>query len=353
MKIDKFNKLKANLETFSFESNFKKLAVTLYYFSFLGNIFLVLFSYFFLKNVTDGIPQLFVGQEIFFGFFVLLFMSGYELFKRFAFEQLTLSILKTQKFTVNLFVGIVVSLALISGSFYLSLNGAHRLIDTTENIEQTVDNTVQQKSDSINRYYNVRLNNVQTQIQKIYDNDADGLLFSREKESLNRWEKTRNDLDSTRIAKIKEIEDKYQSKTVRQINKIEENDLAFVLLVFFLEFIILIGVAFDAYYVWGSYDNMKMLLGSAKFRELELNLKLLRIFYQDGRRKKDEEIIDNDKFAASCSMQNIDVDKTDLNNFLQLSFDLGLIQRRKDNNLAYYMMDYLEARQLLENQIYI
>lgn len=73
----------------------------------------------------------------------------------------------------------------------------------------------------------------------------------------------------------------------------------------------------------------------------------------DGRRKKDEEIIDNDKFAAACSMQNIDVNKQDLNNFLQLCFDLGILHRRKDNNEAYYMMDYIESKQLLENQIYL
>jgi len=353
MKIDKFHKLKHSLETFSFESNFKKLATTLYYFSFLGNIFLVLFSYFFLKDVTEGIPELFIGQTLFFSIFILLFMSGYEMFKRFTFEQLTLTILKTKQFTVNLFVGIVVCISLITGSFYLSLNGAHRLIDTTENIELITDNNIQIETDSINRYYNVRLNQAQIQIQKVYDNDTDGLLLSREKASLEKWESTYRSLDSTRLVKIKNIEDKYLSKDVNKISKVEENNFAFILLVFFLEFIILIGVAFDAYYIWESYDNMKKVLGSAKFRELELNLKLLRIFYQDGRRKKDEEIIDNDKFAASCSMQNIDVDKTDLNNFLQLCFDLGILQRRKDNNLAYYMMDYNESKQLLENQIYI
>ena len=97
MKIDKFYKLKNELETFSFENNFSSLSKTLYYFSFLGNIFLILFSYFFIKNVTDSIPSLFTGQGLFFSVFIVLFMTGYELFKHFAFEQLTSTILRIRK----------------------------------------------------------------------------------------------------------------------------------------------------------------------------------------------------------------------------------------------------------------
>ena len=88
MKLDKYNKLRAKFELFSFENNFFTLDKVLYYFSFLGNIFLVLFSYFFIKDVTNTIPPLFPGQDIFFSIFIILFMSGYELFKRFSFEQL-------------------------------------------------------------------------------------------------------------------------------------------------------------------------------------------------------------------------------------------------------------------------
>jgi hypothetical protein len=110
MKLEKFYKLKKDLETHNFETNFKSLSTTLYYFSFLGNIFLILFSYFFIKDVTNSIPALFVGQDLFFSIFIILFMTGYELFKRFAFEQLTSAILRVRKATANIVTGILVSL---------------------------------------------------------------------------------------------------------------------------------------------------------------------------------------------------------------------------------------------------
>ena len=41
MKIDKFNALKDKFEISNFEKNYFSLDKTLYYFSFLGNIFLI------------------------------------------------------------------------------------------------------------------------------------------------------------------------------------------------------------------------------------------------------------------------------------------------------------------------
>ena len=79
MNLDKFFKLKNNLETFNFENNFNSLSKTLYYFSFLGNIFLVLFSYFFIKNVTNSIPTLFTGQGVFFSIFNFIFTLLYNM----------------------------------------------------------------------------------------------------------------------------------------------------------------------------------------------------------------------------------------------------------------------------------
>jgi hypothetical protein len=58
-------------------------------------------------------------------------MTGYELFKRFAFEQLTFSIFRNKLITINNIIGLLVCGSLVAGSFYLSLNGAHRLIDTS------------------------------------------------------------------------------------------------------------------------------------------------------------------------------------------------------------------------------
>jgi len=335
MKLDKYFKLKNDLETFNFERNFNSLSNTLYYFSFLGNIFLVLFSYFFIKNVTNSIPHLFPGQDLFFSIFIILFMTGYELFKRFAFEQLTSTILRLRTITFNIVVGVLVCGILVAGSFYLSLNGAHRLIDTSETIATKADSTLSLKTDSIAKYYDKEI--------QFYRNQPG----TRKADRLYR-DSIVNVLSIQKEQKINELESKVTKKTEIQSNTLKENNTAFALMVVFLELIILIGVAFSSYYTWTSYDEMKELLTTPKFRQLEINLRLLKLYYQNGRKKEQDSALPKTKLIALASTSKIPCNQTDINNFIVLCSELEIItgNRRKKT----YNMSYEKAKGLLENQ---
>jgi hypothetical protein len=335
MKLDKYFKLKNDLETFSFERNFNSLSNTLYYFSFLGNIFLILFSYFFIKNVTNSIPHLFPGQDLFFSIFIILFMTGYELFKRFAFEQLTLSIFRNKLITLNNVIGFLVCGSLVAGSFYLSLNGAHRLIDTSETISVKADSTLSNKTDSIAKYYDKEI--------QFYRNQPG----TRKADRLYR-DSIVNVLSIQKEQKINELESKVTKKTEIQSNTLKENNTAFALMVVFLELIILIGVAFSSYYTWTSYDEMKELLTTPKFRQLEINLRLLKLYYQNGRKKEQDSALPKTKLIALASTSKIPCNQTDINNFIVLCSELEIItgNRRKKT----YNMSYEKAKGLLENQ---
>jgi hypothetical protein len=335
MKIEKFLKLKDKLETFSFEQNFSNLSKTLYYFSFLGNIFLILFSYFFIKDVTNSIPTLFTGQDIFFTIFIILFMTGYELFKRFAFEQLTSTILRLRKFTLNIATGIIVSSLLVIGSFYLSLNGAHRLIDNKDKIVAVTDSTIAIKTDSIAKYYDKEIS------------------FYRNQGVSNRNDRKYRDsivnvLQITKDTKIKEIESKTENKSLVKIEELKQNDLAFAMMVFFLELIILIGVAFNAYYIWTSYDDMKNILTTPKYKQLELHLRLLKLYYQNGRKKEQDVVLSRSKLIGLVASSKIPCNQKDINNFISLCGELEIITGNRRNKV--YNMSYEKAKGLLENQ---
>jgi hypothetical protein len=335
MKLDKYFKLKNDLETFNFEKNFNSLSKTLYYFSFLGNIFLILFSYFFIKDVTNSIPTLFTGQGLFFSIFIILFMTGYELFKRFSFQQLTGTILRLRKITINIVLGILVSLTLVTGSFYLSLNGAHRLIDTKDIVQTTVDSSINKQTDSLSKYYNkeiefYRTQPARTRADRQYRDSIVGVL------------------QTTKDAKITAIESKISGKSTDKLNKVQENSTAFAIMVFFLELIILIGVAFDAYYVWTSYDEMKQILTTPKYKQLEINLRLLKLFYQNGRKKEQDLTISKSKMISLVSASKISANQKEINDFLALCSELEITSgtRRK----KVYNMSYEKAKGLLENQ---
>jgi hypothetical protein len=262
-------------------------------------------------------------------------MVGYELFKRFAFEQLTSTILRLRKFTLNILLGTLVSLVLVAGSFYLSLNGAHRLIDTSSSLQTLTDSTISNKSDSVARYYDKEIN------------------FYRNQKSTTREDRRYRDsivavLQSQKDTKLQSIENKITSKTSTEVNTLKENGIAFAVMVFFLELIILIGVAFDAYYTWTSYDEMKTIMNTPKYKQLELNIRLLKLLYQNGRKKEQDPTISRSKMISLVGASKIPANQREINDFLALCSELEITtgQRRK----KVYNMSYEKAKGLIENQ---
>jgi hypothetical protein len=334
MDFSKYKKLEKQLETNNFELNFSTLDKTLYYFSFLGNIFLVLFSYFFIKNVTNTIPHLFPGQDLFFSIFVILFMSGYELFKRFAFEQLISSIIRTKLLTLNNIIGVVVCSFLIAGSFYLSLNGAHRLIDTSETITIVADSTTAQKQQDL-------LKERDNKLQLIRQQPGRTRVDRRYKDSLETATTAYYD------NKIQQIETKTQDKTSTQLEKNKQNDVAFIFMTFFLELIILIGVGFRGYYTINAYNETKDLFSRPKYKQLEECLTLLSIVYVKGKKKKNDVLTPITKLSSTVSTQKLNITQKALKDFYNLMDELE-ITKAETKRRRIYNTDYETAKQLIQ-----
>lgn len=336
MKLDKYYKLRSKLETYKFEKNYDTLNKVLYYFSFLGNIFLIYFGYFFVKSVTNSIPQLFPYQDTFFTIFVALFLTGYELTKRFTLEQLFTSIMQARKVTVSLVGGMIVGLLLVAGSFYLSVKGAHRLVDNTGMVKTAVDSTVAQRSDSIAKYYDKEI------------------VYYRSQPANNRKDRLYRDsvvtsLVNAKDAKLQAVESKVQTKAIEELSTTKENDIAFLFITIFLELIILLGVGFHAYYVVGSYNETSKLLQTPKFRQLDLNLKLLKLYYQNGKKAVGDETLSFNKFKSLVDAQKIVCAQKDLKTFVILCQELDLVRvyKGKKREIA---VSYEQAKELIENQ---
>lgn len=336
MKLDKFFKLRDQMEQHSFEKSFNPLNKTLYYFSFLGNIFLVLFSYFFVKDVTNSIPKLFVGQDLFFSVFIVLFMSGYELFKRFTLEQLTTSIVRIRSFTINIALGIIVSLLLIAGSFYLSLKGSHRLVDTTELIQTSTDSSLTKEVSNISKYYNDEIAFYRSQVTKT---SAD----RKYRDSIV------SAIEQNKERKIAETKQKIEGNLSNKQSEIKENSFAFAAIVFFLEFIIVIGVGFSSYYKWTSYASMKKLMMTPKYKQLELNLNLLKLYYQNGRKNEQDQVISKSKLIALARSSKLQFTNSDVNAFVAMCSELDIISGSR--NKKVYNVEYEKAKTLIEASV--
>ena len=336
MKIDKFNKLKLKLEVFKLEQNYMTLDRVLYYFSFLGNIFLIYFGYFFVKSITSTIPPLFPFQDMFFTFFVALFLTGYELTKRFTLEQFFTSVLQVKRLTTGIFIGGMICSFLIAGSFYLSIKGAHRLVDNSQTITVVVDSTRDLKENAIRKRYEPEFAYVRS-------------LPGNRKADRERKARKDDSLQQAQAIEIQKLDDKAQIKADTAMDKNMENSTAFLFITIFLEMIVLIGVGFDAFYTLGSFEETKKLLQTPKFKQLELNLKLLKLYYQNGKKIVGDQTLSFNKFQSLVQNQKIDSSQKDLKSFIVLCQELDIIKEFRGRK-KQFMIPYQEAKDLLENQ---
>ena len=360
MKLEQFEKTRVKLEVFKLEKNFFALNKVLYYFSFLGNIFLIYFGYFFIKSTTDGLPDLFPYQHEFLTVFIALFLTGYELTKRFVIEQTAISALQARKFSWNLFGAGVVALSLIVGSFYLSLNGAHRLIDTTEQVELVAEEKTSSKVNELEAKHKERvdalnrdINKYQERIDKVVNTAQGRALYRSERQTVQGWEEQINKLrvqikeeDLALEQKAAKVESKTEDKTLNQKAEISENDTAFVFMTFFLEFIIILGVGFNAYYLLGSYKETKELLETPKYRQLELNSKLLKLYYQNGKKDINDYAASFSKLVNLANSQKLPCKQLEVRAFVNTCVELG-ITKETSNKKKVFQLPYDEAKKLI------
>ena len=333
MKIEKFEKLKIKFEVLKLEKNFFTLDRVLYYFSFLGNIFLIYFGYFFIKSITETLPDLFPYQDTFLAVFIALFLTGYELTKRFVIEQFTISAIQIKRFTLGLFFGLISSLGLIAGSFYLSLNGAHRLVDSTEQIQQTIEQSVSIKADSISKYYDQEIQYYRSQPARTRQDRKyrDSIVAA---------------LQTTKDEKLSKVELKTEDKSKLTVDKNQENDTAFVFMTFFLEFIIILGVGFNSFYLLGSYNETKELLATPKYKQLELNLQLLKLYFQAGKKNKGDQTLSISKLISIVKNQKVGCTQSEVRSFVVLCSELGIIKEVRARKKEY-QVTYDEAKKLM------
>lgn len=336
MQLDKYNKLKLRLEVFKLEKNYLTLDRILYYFSFLGNIFLIYFGYFFVKSITNSIPPLIPYQDVFFTGFVGLFLVGYELTKRFVLEQFFTELVQVRRITTPIVFGFIVAMGLVAGSFYLSIKGAHRLVDGTEIIQTTTDSLTTRRVDSVAKYYDKEI------------------LYYRNQPATRKSDRQYRDsivasLQQTKDIKIEQVNSKTKEKVSASLDKNKENSDAFFYITIFLEMLILIGVGFDSFYTIGSYEETKKLLQTPKFKQLELNLRLLKLYYQNGKKIAGDETLSFNKFKSLVQTQKISCTQKDLKSFITLCQELDFVKESRGSK-KQFGISHQEAKTILENQ---
>lgn len=300
MDLQRFKKLQSTFENRQFEAAYKWTEKTLYIGSIFGNILCIVFAFFFINDIVNNAAVHFQGQHIVLPIFVLLFLTLFELTKRFVFGNVVTNYLITKKINGTVITNFLFSLLLVVGSFYLSLSGANTYSNKSETITNNTDSILSVEKTKLDSIYNKDITKVEDRINYTYksaEKRKKQALTEDELTNVKLWEEEVKSLKKNKEKEFTAFKTTLESKLNTKLEKTNKGSLAFLFISAFLELLILIGVVFSKYYYYTTFVETKdKLEGNLNYSKLKDSLTLLNILYNNGKTKKNQPLPTTTKF---------------------------------------------------------
>lgn len=319
MELEEFDKLDKELKARDFHSEFKGFSKIAFKASFIGNLFSIGFAYFFVYDLINSIvlePTTFTTIMVV--VVTMIILVGSEVIKRFIFDKFTKSFIVDNYTFKNAETKVLsmVSVLLITLSFYLSLNGAKEFANKTDDITENMTDNIEHYQDSLKSVFEKKTARYDSIVNSLvnqnntYDNEITLLNNKIMAVEGNSWRETNErkvyteqiesrskdkDRNIAQIekydSKIKELKKDYDIEIEQYVNKQEQNTENFIaetsstparFLIFstIIEFIILFGIWFINYFKLRSYSEQKeKQKKDPKYKQFLLWKEILDVFY--------------------------------------------------------------------------
>lgn len=357
---EEYLKLKDNTVKQSYRDRHKLTDKGLWIFSWFGNVITIFLSYFFVKSLFDSAFSD-VSTYMIIPIAIILFLSLFELLKRHVFGLFSselirnkFGVLKNNMFTFNLSV-----LIMISGSFYLSLNGAQKFMNKEKTIITQTETNINTQIDSLNTFYfDTYIKPLQSE-NTLLSNQSNGFLEAAKTSYASRYTKLieQNNIkikeNNGRIEKYeKERDDKILTIKNEQNLKLssmkEENTsniLIFILISFTIECVIMIGIYFDKYYdyrVVTEYEEE--VLSKPAYRKWNTYNNLIDVVFE-GIQVGDNLPSAND-IKDIVIMNEVQATPKELENFFKMMYYFKVIEKRGSKRIMSLPIE--KAKELLK-----
>jgi len=279
MKIQEFKKLEEKINGQNFNKGYKNINILMFVLSIFGHIASIFLAYFALSKVLSGVIE---NNPVVVFLASVILLSGLELLKRDIFDKFSIQYLKIKSFTKDVLPLFLLSVAIISTSFYASIHGAQEFSSKTDVIEKDKKEVITKISDSLTNTYTIKINEIESEIKlvksKIETKDKEQTELEaiqpptrsakqrikdlKDEKLILRGDITKLEEDESKVKselslKIKEQETTITSETEKKKEGNDKNSLAFVLISTLIEIIILAGVYFNEYYKFRSYKEFR------------------------------------------------------------------------------------------------
>jgi hypothetical protein len=348
MKINEFKKLEEKINGQNFNKGYKNINVVMLLLSVFGHFASIFLAYFALSKVLGGVIE---NNPVAVFIASIVMLGGLELLKRDIFDKFSVQYLKVKAFTKDVLPLFVLSVAIISTSFYASIHGAQEFSSKEAVIEQAQKETVNQYSDSLTKVYNVKVDAIETEIKttkdKIDTKDKEQTELEaiqpptrsakqrikdlKDEKNILRDDITKLETDEAAVktelaTKIKEHETTIGAESEDKKKDNSSNSLAFVLISTLIELIILAGVYFNEYYKFRSYKEFRdKLEKDPNYQKWMLYDQILTIVYTEDT-KMNQKLPSNKSIIDMCKVNDIIVMPKDITDFLKVTNGLGIIK---------------------------
>ncbi len=378
MKHDEFEKLKINVNEKTFHSNYGVFSKLSNYISYVGNIFSILFAYFFLVEIASSAllnPTALTTVLVSVASILILFTI--ELSKRFIFDKFSLSIIKenfTFSSTESKVLGFI-SLFIVIISFYFSLSGAKKYSDRDDDLVKNTETVVDKFQDSLNLEYSKKIdyidnlnkklitqNNQYDSLISIYETSQleitgstwkDNVEKSRYNELISNKKKDKKtnqseiDKNDTKIKQLKterdgiisDYEGKQKNKTEKTIEKNSDNPLIFIIFSSVIEIVILFGVYFINYYKIRSVRDYELKIKKdPRYKIFNIWNNLLSIIYTNESQTGDL-LPFKTEIIKLIKTNNFDISNKELDDALRMFTHLDILKKKGSKKAINYSLE--------------
>ena len=348
MKINEFKKLEEKINGQNFNKGYKNINSLMLILSIFGHFASIFLAYFALSKVLGGVIENNPAAVLITS---IIMLSGLELLKRDIFDKFSIQYLKAKAFTKDVLPLFILSVVIISTSFYASIHGAKEFSSKEAVLEENQKVVVNQFADSLTTIYNAKVVEVQTEIKADKDkldlkdkeqtdleaiqpptrSQRNRIKDLKEERNILRTDITKlegdvNVIKTELTTKIKEHETEVGAETEDKKKDNSSNSLAFILISTLIELIILAGVYFNEYYKFRSYREFRNSIEKdPNYQKWMLYEQMLSIVYTEDT-KMNQKLPANKSIADMCKVNDIIVMPKDITDFLKVMNGLGIIK---------------------------
>lgn len=281
----------------------------------------------------------------------IVILTGIELLKRDIFEKFSFQYLKVKSLGKDVMPLFLLSLLIISISFYASISGAKEFSAKSDLLEDNKKEIVQNYKDSVTTVYTLKIEDINKEIKsnkdKIESKDKEQTQIEsvlpltsqqrsrvrdlKEEKRILREEDEKLEGDIVNLNKeladnIKSKEEELTKDTDSKKDDNSKSSSMFIIISTLIEIVILAGVYFNKYYKFRSYKEFRdKIERDPNYQKWVTYESILSVIYGKDTKVNDK-LPSNKNIVEMCKLSDVIILQKDMNDFIKLMINLNVVK---------------------------